>query len=231
MAARPGSRGVRGAADEPRRRGRHLGSPRWLTWRRPRRRSTRCGRAAGATWSRPAPAIHGLAPELRRARRRRRARGPLDRAGRGARRVLPRGRRRRPRARRAPRPPARHPALGSGAGRPGRGRARRRGRRSGSSALVVVSPTLAAVRRRRRFLVLAYNLELFGGRFHNDFWFAAAWGAFPALDGLLGERAWDPLVGEAVAGAGVTAALLLAQRRAAPAVHARCASCAGGRSR
>jgi len=31
------------------------------------------------------------------------------------------------------------------------------------------------------FLVVAYNLELFGGRFHTDFWLAAAWGAFPAL--------------------------------------------------
>jgi hypothetical protein len=32
-------------------------------------------------------------------------------------------------------------------------------------------------------LVLAYNLELLGGRFHTSFWFAAAWGAFPALTG------------------------------------------------
>jgi hypothetical protein len=31
------------------------------------------------------------------------------------------------------------------------------------------------------FIVLAYNLELFGGRFHSDVWFALAWGAFPAL--------------------------------------------------
>jgi hypothetical protein len=31
------------------------------------------------------------------------------------------------------------------------------------------------------FVLLAYNLELFGGRFHTDFWFAAAWGAFPAV--------------------------------------------------
>jgi hypothetical protein len=31
------------------------------------------------------------------------------------------------------------------------------------------------------FLVVAYNLGLFDGRFHTDFWFAAAWGAFPAL--------------------------------------------------
>jgi hypothetical protein len=33
------------------------------------------------------------------------------------------------------------------------------------------------------FIVVAYNLELFGGRFHSGFWFAAAWGAFPALTG------------------------------------------------
>jgi hypothetical protein len=33
------------------------------------------------------------------------------------------------------------------------------------------------------FFVTAYNLELLGGRFHTDFWFAAAWGAFPALTG------------------------------------------------
>ena len=33
------------------------------------------------------------------------------------------------------------------------------------------------------FIVVAYNLEFFGGWFHSDFWFAAAWGAFPALTG------------------------------------------------
>jgi hypothetical protein len=35
------------------------------------------------------------------------------------------------------------------------------------------------------FLVLAYNLELFGGRFHTDLWFGLAWGAFPLLTGYL----------------------------------------------
>lgn len=30
-------------------------------------------------------------------------------------------------------------------------------------------------------LVLAYNLELLGGRMHSDLWFALAWGAFPAF--------------------------------------------------
>ena len=35
------------------------------------------------------------------------------------------------------------------------------------------------------FIVYAYNLELFGGRFHSDFWFALSWGAFPLLAGYL----------------------------------------------
>ena len=33
------------------------------------------------------------------------------------------------------------------------------------------------------FLVLAYNLEFFSGRFHGDWWFAASWGGFPTLTG------------------------------------------------
>jgi hypothetical protein len=33
------------------------------------------------------------------------------------------------------------------------------------------------------FLVLAYNLELAGGRFHSDLWFGLAWGGFPVLCG------------------------------------------------
>ena len=35
------------------------------------------------------------------------------------------------------------------------------------------------------FLVPAYNLELFGGRFHSDLWFALAWGAFPVVTGYV----------------------------------------------
>jgi hypothetical protein len=31
------------------------------------------------------------------------------------------------------------------------------------------------------FIVVAYNLELFGGAFHNGFWLSAAWAAFPVL--------------------------------------------------
>lgn len=33
------------------------------------------------------------------------------------------------------------------------------------------------------FVVCAYNLEWFGGRFHTDRWFALAWGSFPAIVG------------------------------------------------
>jgi hypothetical protein len=32
-------------------------------------------------------------------------------------------------------------------------------------------------------LVLAYNLELAGGRFHSNVWFGLAWGGFPVLSG------------------------------------------------
>jgi hypothetical protein len=31
------------------------------------------------------------------------------------------------------------------------------------------------------FIAVAYNLELFGGRFHSGLWFALAWGALPVL--------------------------------------------------
>jgi hypothetical protein len=31
------------------------------------------------------------------------------------------------------------------------------------------------------FIAIAYNLELFGGRFHGTLWFALAWGALPVL--------------------------------------------------
>jgi hypothetical protein len=46
---------------------------------------------------------------------------------------------------------------------------------------VVVSITLVPFVVIGGLLVVAYNLELAGGRFHTDVWFAAAWGAFPAL--------------------------------------------------
>jgi hypothetical protein len=51
----------------------------------------------------------------------------------------------------------------------------------GIAGCFIVSATLAPFVAIGGFLAIAYNLELFGGRFHTDFWLAAAWGAFPAL--------------------------------------------------
>ena len=51
----------------------------------------------------------------------------------------------------------------------------------GIASVFLVSITLAPFVAAGGFLVVAYNLELAGGRFHTNFWFAAAWGAFPAL--------------------------------------------------
>ena len=51
----------------------------------------------------------------------------------------------------------------------------------GIAGVVIVSASVAPFVVVGAFLVTAYNLELFGGRFHSDFWFAAAWGAFPAI--------------------------------------------------
>jgi hypothetical protein len=53
----------------------------------------------------------------------------------------------------------------------------------GVVGVVVVSPWLALFVGVGVFLVLAYNLELAGGRFHTDTWFALAWGGFPAFTG------------------------------------------------
>lgn len=61
------------------------------------------------------------------------------------------------------------------------------------------------------FLALAYNLELFAGRFHTDLWFAVAWGGFPAFTGWFVEA-----LSVRAAGLLVTVAcclLSLAQRR------------------
>jgi len=53
----------------------------------------------------------------------------------------------------------------------------------GVGGIVTVSPWLAPLVVAGAFLVLAYNLELAGGRFHTDAWFAIAWGGFPAFTG------------------------------------------------
>jgi len=60
------------------------------------------------------------------------------------------------------------------------------------------------------FLVLAYNLELLGGRFHSDLWFALAWGGFPLLCGYAAVS--GTLDATALVAAAFAVVLSLAQR-------------------
>src|SRR5947209_6392347 len=81
----------------------------------------------------------------------------------------------------------------------------------GIAGAVSLSLTLLPFIAAGAFLVVAYNLESFGGRFHNDLWFAVAWGAFPALVGY-----WVSALALRPEGLLVAAACLmlsLAQRR------------------
>ena len=60
------------------------------------------------------------------------------------------------------------------------------------------------------FLVLAYNLELLGGRFHSDLWFGLAWGGFPVVCGYAAVA--GNLDVAALLGAAFAVLLSLAQR-------------------
>lgn len=54
----------------------------------------------------------------------------------------------------------------------------------GVAGIVTVSATLIPFVALGAFLVLAYDLELLGGRFHGDWTFALGWGGFPAATGF-----------------------------------------------
>jgi len=60
------------------------------------------------------------------------------------------------------------------------------------------------------FLVVAYNLELAGGRFHSDLWFGLAWGGFPVVCGYAAVA--GDLGAAAFLGAAFAVLLSLAQR-------------------
>ncbi|MGZ4127744.1 MAG: hypothetical protein ACXVEX_06320 [Actinomycetota bacterium] len=68
------------------------------------------------------------------------------------------------------------------------------------------------------FIVVAYNLEVGGGLFHSDLWFAFAWGAFPAFTGFWASGATFRPAGVLVAGA--CFALSVAQRALSTPVRA-----------
>jgi len=79
--------------------------------------------------------------------------------------------------------------------------------------LVVASRTtwwLVAFVAAGAFIVVAYNLELFGGAFHGDLWFAVAWGAFPVLTAYFASA--ETLRLAAFAGAAFALVASLAQR-------------------
>jgi hypothetical protein len=68
------------------------------------------------------------------------------------------------------------------------------------------------------FVVVAYNLELFGGVFHSNFWFATMWGAFPVLTAYFVSA--ERLHAEAVLAALFAVCASLAQRTLSTVVRA-----------
>lgn len=48
---------------------------------------------------------------------------------------------------------------------------------------LTVSPYILAFAFLASFFIFAYNLELFGGRFHNAIWFGLSWGGVSTLGG------------------------------------------------
>ena len=70
------------------------------------------------------------------------------------------------------------------------------------------------------FVVPAYNLELFGGRFHNEWWLACAWGGLPVLSAYLVESGTVRM--PAVLAAAFATTMILVQRTlSTPVRHAR----------
>jgi hypothetical protein len=60
------------------------------------------------------------------------------------------------------------------------------------------------------FIVCAYNLEWFGGAFHNGWWLATSWGAFPIVTAYFATA--DTIRAEALLAAAFGALLIGAQR-------------------
>jgi hypothetical protein len=75
---------------------------------------------------------------------------------------------------------------------------------------IVYTPWLAPLVAAGAFIVCAYNLELFGGAFHSDLWFALAWGSFPLLTAYLAVA--ERITLEALLAAVFAGFLSLAQR-------------------
>lgn len=81
----------------------------------------------------------------------------------------------------------------------------------GVAGVITITPWLAPLVVAGALLVPAYNLELAGGRFHGDLWFALGWGAFPAFTGYFVNAERVALPGLLIAAACM--AMSVAQRR------------------
>jgi hypothetical protein len=80
----------------------------------------------------------------------------------------------------------------------------------GIDGMAEVTPWIGAFIVVGAFLVVAYNLELVGGAFHSDLWFALGWGAFPVLTAYVAQAA--ALSVAAIVAAAACAVLSGAQR-------------------
>lgn len=90
----------------------------------------------------------------------------------------------------------------------------------GIAASALLTPWLALFVVLGAWLVLAYNLELWAGRFHTNAWFALAWGGFPLVCAYFAQA--ETVSAEALIAAVFAVSLSLAQRRlSTPVRHVR----------
>jgi hypothetical protein len=81
----------------------------------------------------------------------------------------------------------------------------------GIAGVLTVTAGLAPLVLAGGLFLPAYNLELLGGRFHSDLWFALGWGAFPAFTGYFVNAGKVALPGLLIAGGCMV--MSVAQRR------------------
>ncbi len=102
----------------------------------------------------------------------------------------------------------------------------------GVVGVLTVSAWLAPLVLAGALFLPAYNLELAGGRFHSDLWFAVGWGAFPAFTGYF-ANAQEVGVSGLLLAAGATAMSVAQRRLSSPAreLRRRTVSVSGQRTR
>jgi hypothetical protein len=55
----------------------------------------------------------------------------------------------------------------------------------GAYYIIFFVPLLLVIAILEGFFLFAYNFEVFGGSFHNNFWFSLSWGALPLIAGFV----------------------------------------------